>query len=168
MFNKNFLKDNITIFSNYTCIDKCSSEYENYSKNYKTKVVPIFIENVKLQVESSLTTKTNTNVALGEINVILSFNDNTSKCYTFVEGQKVEIKYIEKAKYNLLKLEEQNSKYFSISKDLFFINGIYNASKKIDGSEISQKYFESLGFDRYLISEILFMDNLIKFKGYSC
>ncbi len=151
MLNKRLLKNNITLFSRYRAIDENDSVFKN---DYSEVVVPTFIHNCLYISKKNYNTNNGINYSLGNVEITLSLEQDTTQVYRIINNRKVFINYIDEAAYKTLSLEEQYNKYFTLSSGLMFVNGIYEHSKELDISSIKIKNLEASGLDRHTINSI--------------
>ncbi len=152
MLNKRLLKDSITLFSKYKAIDENDSVFK---KDYSEVLVPTFITNCMITSKINYKTTSGINTSLGEVDVILSFEQSLTKAYRIINGQKVFVSYIDEASYKTLSLEEQYNKYFTLAAGLSFVASIYEHSKEIDISAIKIKNLEAMGLDKHTINSVV-------------
>ncbi len=152
MLNKRLLNSCITLFSKYSAIDENDSVFQ---KDYSEVLIPTFVEHCLFTSKSNYKTSSGLNSSLGEVEVVLSLRQNTTRVYRIIENQKVYLTFVDEPTYKTLTLEQQYNKYFTLSNGLSFIHGRYEHSREIDMTSVKIKKLEEAGFDRHSISSVI-------------
>lgn len=137
-----------TAFASNTS-DNIESEYANY-------VMPIVIENVNYTRNSIYQNNNNGIAPLGNYTVVIDMK--TSKFYRVIDGNKIEIEYLEPLEFGSKGFDEQMSKFWTIrQKTSSFILGVYekfNNGLKVEKKLISSINFKRIGFTYHTITDI--------------
>lgn len=148
---KSSLRHTIMLFSSFS-----SNTSENIDEEYSNFVIPTVIENVSYAQNMIYQTNNNGIAPLGNYTVIIDMN--TSKFYRVVDGEKIEVQFLDKLAFGSKGFDEQAKKYFTIqAKTSSFIYGVYDAynnGEKIDKKYIRNANFQKLGYRFHTITNI--------------